>query len=468
MEKYYLTETIIEKLKPAPKGKRYDVGDLGVPNLIVRVGPNGSKVFNLQARFGDSSQPTRRPIGHFPLVSLSEARSVAVEWNQMRKTGIDPKVEIERTRSEEVIRTRSTFRSVMVDYLALLPHRKFNRHADEDIRKLKRHFLDEAKNPWIDKPISDVTALEIQEVIDEIKSRAPASARDAFGIIRAFFKWAMNPRRADAYRLLSDPIRHLTPSQLNLDKNIRSRHLSAEEIKVYLLAAHETPYPFGPFAKALLFTVQRKLDVGEARWSEMDLKNRLWIIPEERYKSQADQLVPLSDQMMGLLEDLKATQSERHGDYIFSSSNGQRPMNSYSKSFRMFAEKAMSIMERRDPLFKFEKWVLHDTRRTGRTGFAKLRIDDNIAEMVLGHGKEGLERVYNQYRHQDEMREALAAWGDHLAILMRDELPSDVVWSKKAIAGEPAQNHEGVSTDPAIVWPWTPIFRDRSADGREA
>ena len=38
-------------------------------------------------------------------------------------------------------------------------------------------------------------------------------------------------------------------------------------------------------------------------------------------------------------------------------------------------------------------WVIHDLRRTVRTHLAKLRISDRVAEMVIGHGAKGLQRL---------------------------------------------------------------------------
>ena len=37
-----------------------------------------------------------------------------------------------------------------------------------------------------------------------------------------------------------------------------------------------------------------------------------------------------------------------------------------------------------------------------------------IAEMIIGHGKRGPQRVYNLYAYPDEMREALELWGGRL------------------------------------------------------
>jgi integrase len=75
-------------------------------------------------------------------------------------------------------------------------------------------------------------------------------------------------------------------------------------------------------------------------------------------------------------------------------------------------------------------WVIHDLRRTLRTHLSALRIPDHIAEMVIGHGRQGLQRVYDQHRYLDEMREALTLWSARLRSIVEPP-PANVVAIKK-------------------------------------
>jgi hypothetical protein len=61
-----------------------------------------------------------------------------------------------------------------------------------------------------------------------------------------------------------------------------------------------------------------------------------------------------------------------------------------------------------------EPFKLYVLRRTVRTRLASLRVPDSVAEMVIGHGKRGLGRVYDQHRYLDEMHEALELWAARL------------------------------------------------------
>ena len=71
-------------------------------------------------------------------------------------------------------------------------------------------------------------------------------------------------------------------------------------------------------------------------------------------------------------------------------------------------------------------WVIHDIRRTVRTRLASLRVSDMVAEMVIGHGRKGLQRVYDQHTYEAEMRDALELWAARLRDIVNPP-PENVV-----------------------------------------
>src|SRR5215471_20314554 len=60
-------------------------------------------------------------------------------------------------------------------------------------------------------------------------------------------------------------------------------------------------------------------------------------------------------------------------------------------------------------------WQTHDLRRVVRTKLAALEVNDTVAEMCLGHGRRGLQRVYDQHKYEPQMRRALEAWASELS-----------------------------------------------------
>src|SRR5262249_21968902 len=146
---------------------------------------------------------------------------------------------------------------------------------------------------------------------------------------------------------------------------------------------------------------------------------------------------PLTADMLSILEGLPRF---KRGDFMFSTTAGQKPTVIADKikqriDARMLRTlRAMTRMRGEDPgKIELRRWVLHDLRRTVRSHLSALRIPDHIAELVLGHGRKGLQRVYDQHRYLDEMREALTLWSARLRSIAEPP-PANVVAIKKARA----------------------------------
>jgi len=60
-------------------------------------------------------------------------------------------------------------------------------------------------------------------------------------------------------------------------------------------------------------------------------------------------------------------------------------------------------------------WSPHDLRRTGRTMLAKLGCPNEIAELIIGHVRPGIEGVYDLHSYNAERRHWLTLWSDRLA-----------------------------------------------------
>ena len=76
-------------------------------------------------------------------------------------------------------------------------------------------------------------------------------------------------------------------------------------------------------------------------------------------------------------------------------------------------------------------WRLHDLRRVVRSKLASLRVPDAIAEMAIGHGKRGLQRIYDQHTYEGELRDALQRWANALRDLIEPPPPNVVKLSMK-------------------------------------
>jgi hypothetical protein len=80
----------------------------------------------------------------------------------------------------------------------------------------------------------------------------------------------------------------------------------------------------------------------------------------------------------------------------------------------------------RDHRAKLTPYVLHDIRCTMRTHLSALPIPDLVRELVIGHAKPGLHKVYDQHAYLAEKRHALELWTKRLRDIV-ESTPNNVV-----------------------------------------
>ncbi len=224
----------------------------------------------------------------------------------------------------------------------------------------------------------------------------------------------MLPHRREAIGLERNPIADLTPRRMALPNITRSRHFGYLEIKAYIAAAARIDYPYGPFARALIELGQRRGEVLKMRWSNLDLERKVWTIPGKTSKPESDHIVFLSDGMVGMLKLLRAGQAEGHGDFVFSMSHGQRPIANVSRFKTSFERGFVTEFGCIAPTSVLRHWTWHDVRRTVRTQLEPIVGRREVAAAAIGHGKSGMERIYNLYAYAKEIRAAFNAWSEKL------------------------------------------------------
>ena len=395
MARHRLTDRKLQALRR--KGKRYDVMDTDVPGFGVRVSEIGQKTFILIARYPGSPNPTRRALGEYPALSLQKARERARDWRELIQKGLDPKTEEERLRRTELRKQQTTFASVAEDFIER--HVKGQRKATDTEREIRKELIEH----WDSRPIASITRQDMVGLIESIARRpAPYTAHIVLGHARSLFNWAIN---RGTYGLETSPCDRVKPSTLIGAKQPRQRVLSDAELAAVWNNSEALGYPFGPLYQLLLLTGARKSEVADARWSEFDLKKKIWTVPPERFKSNASHLIPLSDQALTIIEALPRFTK---GDHLFTTTYGAKPVSGFSKG------KAQLDKLMKDDIGTIAPWVIHDIRRTVRTRLASLKISDLVAEMVIGHGRKGIQRVYDQHTYEDEMRDALKQWASRL------------------------------------------------------
>jgi integrase len=82
----------------------------------------------------------------------------------------------------------------------------------------------------------------------------------------------------------------------------RERVLDDAEIAALWNACEGLFYPYKDAVRLLLLTGQRRNEVGELRWSEIDTQTWTWTLPAERSKNKHSHTIPLSTQAREIIE----------------------------------------------------------------------------------------------------------------------------------------------------------------------
>jgi len=416
MTKRTLNDRIIKALKPAKPGKRVEVFDALVPGLSVRVTDKGAKTFMLVTRYPGSSNPARRALGAYGEITLEQARNRAREWLQLVQRGIDPAAEVERQRLAEQRKRADKFAAIAEDFIReKLPSERKGWEVEQDLRRVFIPILGK-------RPIAEISARDVVEIIKPIARRTPYQAHNLLGHVRRLFGWAIDQH---AYGIEASPIDRLKPKSIIGERKARSRILCDDELRALWQVAGEMGYPCGDICRMLLLTGQRHHEVSEAPWSEFDLGKGLWTIGEQRFKSELPHIVPLTQAVLDLLA---AAPRFRSGDHVFTSTFGRLPTSITGKVKTRIDRHLAAILGR-----EVQPWVVHDLRRTVRSHLSALQVPDHVCEMVIGHGRKGLQRVYDQHRYESEMREALERWAARLRSIV-EPAPANVVPLRAQIA----------------------------------
>jgi integrase len=395
-----------------PRSAPQEIWDQQLRGFGCRASKQGTVSFFAMRRPRGSAKSVRIKVGDFPTMSLSEARSRARVLLREMQDGVDPRARKAAEARAEAAKQASSFAVIAETFIARHVASKRTAHAIEQL--IRRELIPR----WGDRSLADITRADVIALVDEIVDRGhPEAARLVFAYTRRLFGWAVS-----RYGLEHAPTDHLSPRDLIGTKKSRRRVLNEREIKLLWQATEgpEASY-FGPYARLLLLFGVRRTELGRAIWLECDLDGATWTIPPGRMKSDEPHVVPLAPVAVEILRSL-LTPNARATSYVI----GGAPIH-YSRAKRRL-DAAMAALNGGKPI---PRWTWHDARRTFRTGLSGLKIAPHIAELAIAHGKQGLNRIYDQHEYDAELRYAFEAWAQRVMTIVTPP-PDKVVPLRKA------------------------------------
>lgn len=366
-----LTEIAVRAAKP-PEHGTLTLWDGAQKSFGLRVNAGGAKSFIVLLDSG-----RRHTIGRYGDITLAQARLAA-----------------QRLRAEK------TLGRIFPKFIALSDART-EYLAQIAVRPNTRIYYERTLNHLKCTRLSDITAHHINRILDPM----PRTSRDqALASFRTFFKWCMRRHYLD-----KSPCDLMTLSK----PYARTRVLSDPELVSVWHSADRVGYPFGTMTKLLILTGQRRGEIGGLERSFINAKERTITLPSCLTKNGREHTFPYGDLLADVLETIPRFSST---DFLFPArGHEERPYSGWSKGKHAI-----------DSLVPIQPWVLHDLRRTYATNLAAIRVPPHVIEKLLNHVSgqiSGVAAIYNRFWYQDEMREAIAKWENHLVSLLAGEVP---------------------------------------------
>ncbi len=243
-------------------------------------------------------------------------------------------------------------------------------------------------------PISAVTQGEVIRAIEKY-TKSPSSQNYAFTTFKVFFNWAVRRQYLEA-----NPLGALKrPNQTRT----RERVLSDDELKILLYHTLEARDRFNDIVSLLIFTGQRKGEIANLAWSEID--GEKLILPPERTKNKREHILPLGQRALDLLNDI-----EGGSHFVFGFPYDDKPFNGWSRAQRRLLKDT-----------GLAHFTLHDLRRTFSTIHARIGTPIHVTEKLLNHSSgtiSGVAAVYNRHSYLEEMQAAMEAYDGFVARLI--------------------------------------------------
>lgn len=309
-----LSDIQVRNLKP--RDKAYKISDF--EGLFVLVKANGSKLWQMKYRLYGKERLLS--IGVYPDVSLAQARKVKEQARAKVAASIDPseaKQTEKRIKREEAGKTFEKIGAMFLD--------KQLKEGKSKATLVKTWYhLKLANRDFGQRPIAEINAPLILKTLRKVEAKGNyETANRLRARIGSVFRYAIASGMAESdptYALRDALIR---PTRVHRAAIIDPKALGRLLVEVDGFKGQATTRIA---LNVLAMLAQRPGEIRHAKWSEIDFAKKVWAIPAEKMKMRRDHLVPLPDQALALLDELRRMNG--NGEYLFPSlRTWKRPMS---------------------------------------------------------------------------------------------------------------------------------------------
>ena len=384
-----LTARQVETAKP--KEKDYKLSD--ERGLFLLVTTTGKRYWRMKYRIAGKEK--KLSIGVYPEISLADARVKRDEAKKVIADGGDPSEKKQLEKLAKKISVVNNFRALAMEW-----HKHKCISWSESYAESVMEALEKDIFPYVGKrPVAEILPLEMLEVLRLIEKRGSLEKlRKVRQYCNQIFRYAIATGRATI-----NPAAELTGT-LTAPKAEHFPHLQSSELPAFLasLADYHGSCITRMATTLLLLTGVRTIELRAAEWQEFDLENALWTIPESRMKKRRKHLVPLSDQVLSILQELR-TYTGQYQLVFPGRCNINKPMS----------EASINMVIKR--IIYNGKATGHGFRHTMSTILHEQGFNSAWIELQLAHvDKNSIRGTYNHAQYLDGRREMMQWYADYI------------------------------------------------------
>jgi integrase len=377
-----------------PGAKPYKKADSH--GLFLRVMPNGARYWRLKYRF--MGKEKMLALGVYPETTLAEAREKRDAARKLLADNKDPSLVKQQAKHLAAISAETTFEAVAREW-----HETQKEKWSTNYAKDLLHRLDKDIFPALGTAaISTITTPQLLSVMRGIEKRgAREIAHRAVQVCGQIFRYAITTGKAERnpaadLRGALQPVRHTHFAALDSKEIPAFLHaLERNDARLYQHTRHAV--------KLLMLTFVRTSELINAKWDEFDFEAKQWNIPAERMKMRAPHIVPLSRQVIELLEEQKKLTGK--WEWIFP--NQVRPHKPMSNC---------TILKALERLGYKDRMTGHGFRALAMSTIKEnLGYRHEVVDRQLAHAaRNKVDAAYDRAQFLPERKKMMQQWADYL------------------------------------------------------
>jgi integrase len=371
MAKVKLSQKYIDNPPPVPATKaKVEHCDIALPGFLWEQRTVNQEWGSYRLRYKSNGKTAYVTVGRSCDITLAEARQKAKQLKAEIQLGADPQADIRKNRKG------MTWDTFFTDHY--LPHAKQHLRSWKNLEEMHRLRISKRFGHL---GLTKFTRREVQQWLNELKESGLAdSTCSHFG---KMLRQALN--LAVQWELLEvNPIAKI--KLFNSDNRVENMmtHTQLQSLISTLDTVNDRQKVASLVFKFLLFTGARVNEALNARWVDIDRKNRTWTVLATNSKSKQRRSIPLNDAAMAVMDELD---SEQSSEWLFNSARGdgtQRLTDIHKVWQKIRQEAGLPWLRLHDLRHNFASMLVN----SGRTLYE--------VQQILGHSDS---KVTERYAH---------------------------------------------------------------------